>query len=222
VEELSDMVYDKVKKTLYMNIIRMLLEERYPDYRRNGLGQGLEALISESWETAKKRISSKSCEKSQDYKGQDFLKFEFKTPAALVGIGAPIHIFLPDVAKVLGTRCVIPENAGVANALGAVVSNVTAACEIEIKPAYSTSGISGYTVYGREHNSYVKDLDEAIQIALIEAERAAREEAIQRGVSGEITVTSEVITDTAAASEKTEIFLGAKVIGVAVGGISFS
>jgi N-methylhydantoinase A/oxoprolinase/acetone carboxylase beta subunit len=207
VNKLSDMVYDKVKKTLFMNIIGMLLKEKYPYYRRNGLGEDLRVLISESWDMIKHK---------------DFLNFGFNTPVTLVGIGAPIHIFLPDVAKALGTRCIIPENAGVANALGAVVSNITATCEIEVKPEYSASGINGYIVYGKHQNSYIADKDEAIRIALIEAEKAAREEAIQRGASGEITVTSEVIVDTAEAREKTEIFLGAKAIASAIGGIGFN
>jgi len=227
IDELLEMVYDKVKKTLYMNIIRMLLEEKYPYYRKHGLGEGLEFLISESWEMAKKRKNGqniKEYEKSGVYNNQrkkDFLEFSFSTPPVLVGIGALIHIFLSDVAEALGTRCIIPENAGVANALGTIVSKITAVSTVEIKPEYSSAGISGYIVYGREHNTFVTDKDEAIEIALDEAKKIATAEAKQRGASGEITITSEVITDTAESRESKEIFLGIKVIVSAISRVSF-
>jgi N-methylhydantoinase A/oxoprolinase/acetone carboxylase beta subunit len=205
---LSDMVYDRVKQTLYFNIVRMLLEDKYPYFKKNSHGTGLETLIYESWEMTKSEGK------------QDFLNFGFSTPAILVGIGAPIHIFLPDVAKALGTKCIVPENAGVANALGAVVGNIAATCEIEVKPEYTVTGITGYIVYGKSQNSYCTDKDEAVEIALNEAKTAAKDEAIQRGALGDITVTSQVIMDNCETSDKTEIFLGIKVIATAVGRIT--
>lgn len=205
---LSDKVYDRVKKALYTNIVRILFEDKFPDFRKTGLGKELENLIPESWELAK-------CGNKQD-----FFNFGFSTSATLIGIGAPIHIFLPDVAKALGTKYIIPENAGVANALGAIVGNVSATYEVEIKPEYSTSGIDGYIVYGRSRNSYTVDMDEAIQIATDEAMSAAKADALMRGALGDITVTSEVLMNAVEAREKVEIFLGAKVIATAVGRIS--
>lgn len=207
-ETLVDMVYDRVKKTLYTNIVRLLLEDKYPHFRKTGLGEVLEKLIPDSWEMAKSG------------RKRDFFNFDFRTSATFVGIGAPIHIFLPDVAKALGTKYVIPENAGVANALGAIVGNISATYEVEIKPEYSTGGINSYIVFGKSLNSYITDKDEAIQIAIDEAKTAAKDEAIRRGALGDITVTSEVILNAAEAREKVEIFLGAKVIATAVGGIS--
>lgn len=227
IDELVEMAYDKIKKTLYMNIIRMLLEEKYPYYIKHGLGKGLEILISESWEMTKKL---KRDQNMKEYKKpgacksrqkRDFLEFNFSTPPVLVGIGAPIHIFLPDVAEALGTKCIIPENAGVANALGTIVSKIIAVCTVEIKPEYSSAGISGYTVYGREQNIFVTERDEAIRIALDVGEKSAIAEAKQRGASSEITITSEVITETAESRESAEIFLGIKVIVSAIGRVSF-
>jgi len=156
-DALSDMVYDTMKKELYTNIVRVLLEDQYPSFRKSGLGERLESLISESWEMAK------------DGGKHDFLSLGFRTPAVFVGLGAPIHIFLPDVARALGTRCVIPENAGVANALGAILGNISATCEIVIKPKYSIEGIEGYIVFGKSRNSYAKDKNEAVEIGLREA-----------------------------------------------------
>lgn len=207
IETLSEMVYDTVKKTLYRNIVRVLLEDKYSCFRKSGLGQELQTLISESWEKSR-------------YKGEpDFANFSFTTPAVLVGIGAPIHIFLPDVAAALGTRCTIPENAGVANALGAITGNITATCEIEITPEIYTAGKSPYIVYGKFRNSRVDDINDAIAVAREEAEAAAKEEAIRRGASGDIAVTSEVYFDKVEAKDKTEVLLAVRVIAVAAGRI---
>ena len=142
----------------------------------------------------------------------------FHTPAALVGLGAPIHIFLPDVAKALGAKCVIPERASVANALGAIIGNVVAVCEILIKPQYSLDGIEGYIVFGKSQNSVVVDRDEAIAIGQRQAEEGAQEEARRRGASGDLAVTSEVVTKAAPSKSGTEVLIEINVTARAIGG----
>lgn len=172
--DLAETVYDLVKERLYFNIIRMMLEDKYPDYKREGLDFHMERLIHDSWKhwkTPDKR---------------DFLQLSFKMPASLVGVGAPIHLFLPDVAAALGTKAVIPENAGVANAVGAIVGNVSATVEITVKPDPE----GGYIVFGKEENTYTHDYDEALEIATEEARKAALEEAKKRGASGDISVST--------------------------------
>jgi N-methylhydantoinase A/oxoprolinase/acetone carboxylase beta subunit len=204
---LADMVYDAMKKKLYMNVVRVLMEDRYPSFRQTGLGSELETLISASWEKAK------------GVADQALVSFDLRTSAVLVGIGAPTHIFLPDVARALGTRCVIPQNAGVANALGAVLGNISATCEIVIKPDYSIEGIQGYVVFGTSQNSFVQNKDEAVELGLQEAKTEARNEAVRRGASGHITLTSRVITNAAPASDKTDVLIGIKAVAMAIGGI---
>ena len=128
--------------------------------------------------------------------------------ARMVGIGAPIHIFLPDIAKALGTRCVIPPDAGVANAIGAVVGNIKATCDIEIKPQYTIAGIDGFIVFGKTQNSHVSDRSEAVSIGEREARSAAKEEAVRRGASGHIALTTKVIMNAAEARDGSEVLLG--------------
>ena len=113
----------------------------------------------------------------------------------------------------------IPENAGVANALGAVLGNITATCEIMIKPQYSVEGIQGYIVFGKSGNSYVVDKNEAIEIGLREARAEASNEAVRRGASGDITLTSRVIMNGAKASDKTEVLFGITAVAMAIGGV---
>lgn len=179
VKALCEQVYDRVKETLYCNIARLLLQQKYPSLRENGLGEEMTNLIRENWKEAKSG------------KAQGFLNLNISTPASLVGIGAPIHIFLPDVAKALGTKAVIPPFAGVANALGAIVGHITVTKEIEVRPEYSASGVKGYFIFGENVTQYAIEQEDAIQIACKEAENAAKTEALRRGATGEIVVTSE-------------------------------
>jgi N-methylhydantoinase A/oxoprolinase/acetone carboxylase beta subunit len=206
VDSLCSMVYDRIKKTLYCNIVRMLLEDKFPYFKKHGLDHGLETVVAESWEMTK------------DPEKQAFLGFKFDTPATLVGIGAPIHIFLPDVAKALGTKCIVPGHAGVANALGAIIGNISAVSEIEIKPDYSAPGC--YTVYGKSCNYYVRDQEEAVRLALEEAKAAARAEAESRGATGDISVSAEVVSDTFQTEANTEVCFGIKAVAKAVGRIT--
>lgn len=226
-ELLAETVYDQVKKTLYSHIIKLIVADGYPSLRKTGLGRGLETLISESWEIAKRKQENIDADMSTDISGEEpaqiqnagkcFLDFRFSTPATLVGIGAPIHIFLPDVAQALGAKYLVPDNAGVANALGAIVGHIAAVCEIEI--GFSEE-LSGYIVYGRDCNRTFKSLEEAADIAAAEAKAGAREEAVKRGAVGEISFSVELIKRTAHDRYNMEVFLGATAVAKAWGRIS--
>ena len=98
VERFCDEIYNRVKKTLYRNIVRILLQDKYPSLRRNGISSQLDELISLRWDEIQAGEGG-------------FFANEYKTTAALVGIGAPIHI--PAGCQGPRTVCIIPENAGV-------------------------------------------------------------------------------------------------------------
>ena len=53
VDELCDRVYDEVKKKLYINIVKSMLENKYPGYLKNGVNADVERFILESYEEAK-------------------------------------------------------------------------------------------------------------------------------------------------------------------------
>jgi len=205
-ETLCNTVYNEVKRKLYCNISRILLEDSNSYYRTKGLGETLELFINESFD------------KANELKGSKFINLSITTSASLVGIGGPIHVFLPEVAKLLGTKCVIPKYAEVANALGAVVGNISASHTIEIKPDYSPSGIDGYFIYGKDENSYVKELEDAIVLAKVEAENLAIEEAKMRGAIGKISVSTEVLTHDSNANDGI-VYLGTNIVSTAVGRI---
>ena len=147
-----------------------------------------------------------------------FFDVDFSTTAALVGIGAPIHIFLPDVARAMGAECVIPPNAEVANAVGAVVGNVTAYVEVELLPNYTAGGIEGYFVKASDRQETFKERKEAEARCRSIASELARQEALRRGVTGEIRVTVEVSDRGVPDSKGNRVDLGSTFTGVAMGG----
>ena len=206
VDALCADVYDAVKKKLYCNLVRILLCDQYPVYKKEGLGEGLTKLIEQSWEEAKNPRGS-------------VVDISFSTTFAAIGIGAPIHIFLPDVARALGTRCVVPQNAAVANALGAVVGNICATCTVEVVPDYAVEGIRGYVVHCEDKNIVFVTQAQAIEAAKAEAERMARSQAQKRGAKGDLMVSVEVAHSSAPAKEVV-IYLGTKVTATAIGRIA--
>lgn len=124
VEGLCVQIYDLVKETLYLNIMKFLLEDKYTSYKKDGVDENLEQLIRDSWKATSKE--------------EPFMNIGFSiSSGSIVGVGAPTHIFLPDVAKALGCDYVVPEFAGVANALGAIVGNVRVENKVEIKPNFA-------------------------------------------------------------------------------------
>ncbi len=200
----ADSVYEAVRRKLYKNVVRILLQDKHPNLRRNGIDRQLDELIDRSWDEFRAA-------------GDGFFKVPFMTGATLVGIGAPTHIFLPDVAKALGAKCVIPENAHVANAVGAVVGNITADVTVEIKPNFTPSGADGYFVCAAQRREYYRDREDASAAARKMARELAVKEAASRGISGDITV--ELSEDSKVGHAMLgSIDLGGTVTATAIGG----
>ncbi len=203
-EKFAYSVYEAVKRKLYRNVVRVLLQDKYPKLRSEGLDRQLEALIDSTWTEFRKE-------------GEGYFNILFRTRAALVGIGAPIHIFLPDVAKALGTRCIIPDNAGVANAVGAVVGNINAEVRVEVRPNHTPGGIQGFFVTSPSESKMIWARADAVSEAMEIAESLARVEAKKRGIIGEITVRIRT-EDRVGSAMRGTVDLGTEVIATAIGG----
>ena len=203
---LQKMVYEEVERKLYRAVVTVLLQDQYPSLAGSlSASAGLDELIDTTWGTARRG------------RGRGLLGLSFDTPAALVGIGAPIHLFLPAVAEALGTRCVVPENAGVANALGAIVGSIQVTRRVEIKPQYSIEGLTGYMVFGESGVVHTIDQATAIEEARKACRVAAREEAMRRGAQGEITVTTDVRISAPKTRDGEEVLLSIRVEATAIG-----
>jgi N-methylhydantoinase A/oxoprolinase/acetone carboxylase beta subunit len=204
VEELCDRVYDEIRRKIYLNVVKILLENQDKHYLARGIDGEAERVILQSYDSAGGGHNDR------------IVSLAFKTDFSLVGIGAPIHLFLADVAKLLGTKAVIPEHFDVANALGAVVGNIYTSYPVQVRPNYGLGGLDSYTVFGFTGNRIFKTLAEAEEFAVAEAKAGARAEAIKRGAGGKITLSCDVDASSIRA-KGSPVYLGTTVIGHATG-----
>lgn len=75
----------------------------------------------------------------------------------VIGIGAPTHFFLPNAGKRLNTEVIIPEDADVANALGAISSHIRIKQTVTIRPGDT----GGFQVDGIDGAKPFSNIDEA-------------------------------------------------------------
>ena len=200
-EELCELTYGEVKKKLFACIVKSLIahekcfdEDRY----------GIEETIDAAYRTAR------------NLNMRGFLSTRFSTDLKLVGIGAPIRIFLDDVAEMLGTRAVLPEHGGVANAIGAIVGKIHVRREVELRPRYNTEGVFAYTVMSAGESRDFSERTDAVEFAQEQAIASAREEAAQRGARGEVAVACRMKETTSRVGEGS-LFLGIQIVAEAVG-----
>ena len=104
--------------------------------------------------------------------------------AALIGMGAPTHVFLPEVARALHAKCVIPENAEVANAIGALRADILSVVNVEISQRIYTGGDIFYIVHAPGGSRRFVNLNDAIDSAIAAAAEAAVKGAVSKGASG--------------------------------------
>lgn len=105
------------------------------------------------------------------------IHIDFKRP--VIGIGAPIAFFLPRAAAMIGARAVLPEHADVANAIGAITSNVVIERQVRIIPG----GGSGFLIEGLSGARRFKVFEEADAFAKNELAGMVRTLAREAGTS---------------------------------------
>ena len=80
----------------------------------------------------------------------------------VIGIGAPVHFFLPQAGKRLNAQVIIPEDADVANAVGAITSHILIRRKISIK----TNSLGRFVVEGVTGAQQFMSIDKAEEWAL--------------------------------------------------------
>jgi N-methylhydantoinase A/oxoprolinase/acetone carboxylase beta subunit len=95
----------------------------------------------------------------------------------IIGIGTPIHLFLPAAASLLGAEHVLPENADVANAIGAITSKVLVRRRVQIRARQG----GGFRIEGLPGATYFRNFNEAMSLAESELTRIVREVAQASG-----------------------------------------
>ena len=170
---LCDEVYDAVEERMYCNLVHVLLRQRFPGTFEGTLEPQTEYMIHRCW-------------KERDSAVNVFISQLFRTGMTLVGVGAPIHLFLPEVARALGAACILPEHHDVANAIGALQAQLNAAVRVEISQMQGGSGIY-YIAHLPTGSVRYKDAESAMDAAKKAAAKKAVEEARRRGAVGELT-----------------------------------
>ena len=119
-EALCQMVYTEIQRQVFFGVSQMLLEQALPQVQRSGLDDGLRALLAAQWA-------------ARDTGRAGLLDCLFHTPAVLIGIGGPVHLFLAEAARALRAEYTVPDYAATANAVGAVTGRICATVTAEVR-----------------------------------------------------------------------------------------
>ena len=174
--KLADEAYDAVRKKMYENIMQIMLQRQYPKVFAEGADKQVMHLISKAWDNRNNTDIS-------------LLKLKNASDFTLIGIGAPTHIFLPEVAKALDAPYILPENAEVANAIGALKADLNVRVHINVTERFNQqTGKFTYIAHLPEGSVKLENKAEAIRLAKKSAEKTAIQEVRVRGGKGEISV----------------------------------
>jgi len=104
------------------------------------------------------------------------VRLDIRLFGTIVGVGAPVGLFVRPVAERLGAECIVPEDAAVAGAVGAVSGAVMASREAVIR----SFGDGGFVLFTPTDRKTFKKLSEAKSAAMGELSALVREE-IEKG-----------------------------------------
>ncbi len=168
---LADEAYSVVGQKMYANLVRILLSRDYGKAFDSGLDTQIGLLAEGTW-------------KNRNREGFSLLKTAFHTDLVLLGMGAPAHVFLPEVAAALGTKCILPDHAEIGNAIGAVMAELVARASVTVTQ-WDEGGLT-YMVHTPEGSVKYRNLVDAVEHARKTAAEEALREALARGAQGEL------------------------------------
>lgn len=132
--------------------------------------------------------------------GRMVLKAHFEAP--VIGLGAPVHFFLEHVPQTLGCEILVPENADVANAIGAITSSVTVSKKVSIVPTVE----GAFAIHGLPMHMRFDTFDEASDYAIQQVKEEVFRMARSAGTSEE-EIDLRVDDRITKAADGTELFL---------------
>ncbi|MDW7657596.1 MAG: hydantoinase/oxoprolinase family protein [Bacillota bacterium] len=168
-QELIRQVQDTVREMLGTAILQLLLSHEYADDPK----QDLSDVVDLGRLLLRRHMKADSTAR--------FLQPEMQCTVPLIGIGAPVHLYLPAVAQFMRTEHHIPQHAAVANAVGAITGQVVVTAEALIKPRYAPAGITGYDGFSKAQTCHFRTHETAVAWAKAQAEQEARQAAAERG-----------------------------------------
>ncbi|MGQ9684136.1 MAG: hydantoinase/oxoprolinase family protein [Anaerolineae bacterium] len=145
------------------------------------------------------------------------LQVDCRLRLPLAAVGAPVNAYFPQLAERLRCELLIPEQAGVANAIGAAAGSVLQTVEVLVEPEYNVSGIGGYTVHTAEEQRAYASLDEAISYAREAGVRLARAAAARAGAEDAIVEEERTDQSGTVAEGRDSLYLGTRLRFTAAG-----
>lgn len=140
------------------------------------------------------------------------LAVNFTLRRPVVAIGAPAEALVPSVKRHLDVEVVVPNDADVANAIGAICSETSVREEITIKPGH----MSNYVLHGTSERLEFSELNKATRKAIDIAKDRALKNAIEAGaLSPRVIVTRK--DSGGSITDGGRIFLERKVTAIASG-----
>ena len=168
-DQIPDMVYEMVVKAMYKHLGGFLLHQQYPGPKSPFAPERTDALLEALYAQAKGESGA-------------IAGLSLKTQLPLVGIGAPIHVFLPRVAELFGTRAILSKYSGVANALGAACAQRVARLDVNVFVNTTDPAAGGYYVMADCQMHLYRDLEDAIAFGKKTAGAEVRKKAALQGL----------------------------------------
>ncbi len=167
VKKIPDIVYELVTKRMYKSIGAFVLRHQYPKKQDFFSDENLDTLLEAFYEQACEATENLGYEHTplRTFQGNELIRMALKAPMPIIGIGAPIHVFLETVAKLLGTRAILSEYSHVANALGAIAGRKIAKAELPITVKYSGGARVGYSMVADCKQHLISKEEEALAFA---------------------------------------------------------
>ena len=175
-EAVPDMVYELVVHKMYNALARVILSQRFPKIKEMDDPAYLAPILEASYTYAKTRLDDPEAGDAVE----DDLRVTTRFP--LIGVGAPIHIFLPRVAALLGTRAVVPEHSGVANAVGAVVSRRVAQVQLIVDAIYRNARLVGFELPDEGSRPFFEKYDDALAYGKVVVRKSIEKKAALFGI----------------------------------------
>ena len=197
--------------------------ERYLGLMARLTGQTMEDMVAALLETLTRRMSLELVKRQLDDEidpaaidscpvcralmanifsgGSGYYAAAFHLRRPVIGIGAPVGHFLPGAASFLNAEVIIPDHADVANAIGAVTSQVVVSRRLRI----AADGEHGFLIQGLPGIHRFPTIERADQFAREFLEKTVADEGMKAGTSA-VAVTFTTKDRTLAADDGSDVF----------------
>lgn len=175
VSEMVDNLLGKVEKRLALEILKKLILK---DINKAGKSGEAKNEISEN-DIKKSPVASHLIASMLDPSSSSRYQIRAEFHHPVVGIGAPIHYFLPRAGEILNARVIVPPDADVANALGAITSHIMIRQKVVIRP----DSIGRFVVEGVAGHQGFSDIGEAESWAVELLKKSVISQAVKAGTS---------------------------------------